>query len=243
MQRSNIVYGIGAILLGLVGLTVADFALQWQPVPPFVPARSLLASIVALAFVLAGAASLVPRFALRGIVALAVLYSAWLILLMLPPLLLQPYLVIRWNAFCEVLALTSAGFVAWSGARPRLLRPARLAFGFGPLVFGTAHFVYADFTAAMIPGWIPFPLFWAYATGCFHIAAGLSILTGRLAPLGSSLLAVMFGCFVLLLHVPRVVHASESRLEWTMLAVAVSLTGSAVIVAASYRATRIFSFR
>jgi hypothetical protein len=65
-----------------------------------------------------------------------------------------------------------------------------------------------------------------------------------LARLGATLLATMFAGFVLLLHVPRVVHAPESRLEWTMMSVAISLTGAAVIVAASYRGTRrLFSVR
>lgn len=33
-------YALGAILLGMVRLAVHDFALQWQPVPQWVPARA-----------------------------------------------------------------------------------------------------------------------------------------------------------------------------------------------------------
>ena len=244
MQQANIVYRAGAVLLGIVGLTVGDFAQQWQPVPDFVPARAVFASAAALALLLAGVTTFLPRHTVRGAGGLAVRYAAWLVLLMLPRVVVQPMQVVRWNGFSEILALTAGGFVAYAAARPNLLRPARLAFGFAPLVFGIAHFTYADFTASMIPTWIPERLFWAYATGCFHIAAGLSILSGVLARLGSTLLATMFAGFVVLLHIPRVVNAPDSRLEWTMTAVAISLTGAAVIVAASYRGTRrLFSVR
>jgi uncharacterized membrane protein YphA (DoxX/SURF4 family) len=238
MQRANIVYGMGAILLGVIGLIVGDFALQWQPVPDTIPGRSILAYITAVALLVAGVATVTPPVSTRGAGALGVLYAAWVVLLMLPRVIAQPLQVVRWNGFSEILALTAGGIVAYAVVKPGLLRPGRLAFGFAPLVFGLAHFTYADFTASMIPTWIPGPLFWAYATGCFHIAAGLSVLSGVLARLGATLLATMFAGFVLLLHVPRVVNAPESRLEWTMLGVALSLTGAAIIVASSYRTTR-----
>jgi uncharacterized membrane protein YphA (DoxX/SURF4 family) len=237
-MRAVLVYGVGAILLGVIGLAVGDFALQWQPVPAWVPARALLARLVAAALLLAGIATVTPRFATRGAAALGILYALWLVLLMIPRAVVQPIGIGVWNGPCEILALTGGGIVAASAIKPQLLRPGRIAFGLAPLVFGAAHFAYADFTASLIPRWIPWPLFWAYATGCFHFAAGLSILSGVQARLAATLLATMMAGFVLLLHVPRVANAPDSRLEWTMLGIATSLTGAAVIVAASYRRGR-----
>jgi uncharacterized membrane protein YphA (DoxX/SURF4 family) len=243
MQRVTFVYGLGAVLLGAVGLVVGDFAMQWQPVPADSPGRAALAYLAATALLLGGLATVTPRFSTRGVGALGILYALWVVLLMLPRLVAQPLQVVRWNGFSEILVLAAGGAVAYAIVQPKLLRPARIAFGFAPLVFGLAHFTYAAFTASMIPSWIPGPLFWAYATGCFHIAAGLSVLSGVLARLGTSLLATMFACFVLLLHVPRVANAPDSRLEWTMLGIALSLTGAAVIVASSYRSRGLFSVR
>jgi hypothetical protein len=45
--------------------------------------------------------------------------------------------------------------------------------------------------------------------------------------LAATLLAVMYGGFALILHLPRVVAAPEARIEWTMLFIAVSLAGAA----------------
>ena len=106
-----------------------------------------------------------------------------------------------------------------------------MAAGLSALVFGAAHFKYAQFAASMVPAWLPpNQIFWAYATGVGHLAAGLALLSGIRAPLGATLLAVMMALFVLLVHVPRVIAAPGEHLEWIMLGVALSLSGSAWVI-------------
>ncbi|WP_332770096.1 DoxX family membrane protein [Phenylobacterium sp.] len=231
------IYGLGAILLGLVGLVWSDFALQWQPVPKDIPLRLPLAYLSAAALLLAGAAVQARRSAVFGAAALAMMYLAWVVLLHGPRVAGHPTNIGAWNGIAEISALAAAGLVGfaslWNGARAAgLSRAGQLIFGLCPLVFGLAHFTYADFTASMVPAWIPpNQLFWAYATGTFHVAAGLGILSGVQARLAARLLSVMFAGFVILLHAPRVFADPDSRLEWTMLAIALSLTGAAWTVA------------
>ena len=111
-------------------------------------------------------------------------------------------------------------------------RWARLALGVCAPVFGIAHFIYADFTASMVPAWIPpSQIFWAYATGWGHVLGGLSLLTGILPRLGAGLYALMLTSFALVLHAPRVLASPDVRVEWTMLAVALTLSGAAWICA------------
>ncbi|WP_457311411.1 DoxX family membrane protein [Sphingomonas sp. UYAg733] len=69
----------------------------------------------------------------------------------------------------------------------------RYLFGVCPLIFGLSHFTYADFTAAMVPGWLPGPLVRAYATGIGHVAAGVGILSGIRSRLAATVLAAMCG--------------------------------------------------
>lgn len=233
------IYGLGAILLGTVGLIWADFLMQWQPVPKDIPLRLPLAYLSAAALLLAGAAVQARRSAVFGAAALAIMYLAWVVLLHGPRVAGHPTNIGAWNGVAEISALATAGLVGfaslWNGARAAgLSRAGQLVFGLCPLVFGLAHFTYADFTASMVPAWIPpNQLFWAYATGTFHVAAGLGILSGVQAKLAARLLSVMFAGFVILLHAPRVFVDPDSRLEWTMLAIALSLTGSAWTVADS----------
>ena len=79
------------------------------------------------------------------------------------------------------------------------------------IVFGFAHFNYIDFTASMVPGWIPFKTFWAWATGAGHLAAGLALVSGIKARLGVTCEAAMMGSFAVLLHLPRVVAAPDQH--------------------------------
>ena len=230
MNRDGVLYGLGAITLGLIGLAFGDFALQWQPVPKDLPAHHLLALFSAASMLVLGLAVLWRRTARPAAAGLAVAYLGW-VALHGPATLAEPASIASWLGVAETLSLSVGGLALFvmlvKEPSPRLRLAVRLLYGLCPLVFGLSHFVYADFTASMVPGWIPNPLFWAYATGAGHLAAGLAILFGVIPRLAATLLATMMGCFVVMLHIPRVMAAPSSQLEWTMMAVAVSLTGAA----------------
>lgn len=241
MTKNMALYALGAVTLGIVGFVVGDFALQWQPVPPGVPLRAPLAYMSAALLAAGGVALLLPRSTRIATLALGCFYGLWAVLLHLPRVLGHVTDVSAWNGFAEISALAAGGITGWtlcavaSSNRSLVARVSRIAFGCCLLVFGLAHFVYADFTATMIPGWLPMPLFWAYFTGCGHLAAGISVVSGIAARLGSTLLAAMFACFVVLLHLPRVFADPTNRIEWTMLGIAASLTGAAWIVRTSFK--------
>ena len=225
-------YGAGALGLGIIGLIFASFALQWQPVPSCIAPHGALAIVSGLILVLAGIATILRPTTTPGAVALALWYGLWVVALHVPIVLAKPS-VGSLLGVAEIFALTTAGLQLQYVRRLRtgpILVWVRILFGLCPLVFGLSHFVYADFTAQMVPGWIPVPLFWAYATGTAHVAAGLAIVTGIRVRLAATLLATMCGLFVLLLHLPRVIATPGSQLEWTMMFVALSITGAAWIM-------------
>lgn len=230
MNRDGVIYGLGAIALGLIGLTFGDFALQWQPVPKDLPAHHLLALFSAATMLALGLAVLWRRTARPAAAGLAVAYLGW-VALHAPATAAEPASIASWLGVAETLSLSVGGLALFAmlAQRPneRLRLAARLLYGLCPLVFGLSHFAYASFTASMVPGWIPYPLFWAYATGCCHLAAGLAIVFGVASRPAATLLATMMGCFVVMLHLPRVMASPGSQLEWTMTAVALSLTGAA----------------
>lgn len=239
MSRNLVLYGLGAVCLGIVGVAFGDFARQWQPVPDAVPFRTPLAYVCAILLAAGGAGALFRRTASRAAAFLAIFYALWVVVLHGPRVFAQPSNVSIWLGLAEILALSAAGATVWALSAPHarraalVLQGARLTFGCCLLVFGLSHFVYAEFTAGMVPEWIPFRTFWAYATGCGHIAAGLSLLTTVLARAASALLTAMLASFVLLVHVPRVAAEPGSHHEWVMIAMATSLTGAALVVWAS----------
>ncbi len=241
MNRDGVPYGLGAIALGIIGLVFGDFALQWQPVPKDLPGHHLLALASGAIMLILGLGVLWTRTARLASAALAVVYLGW-VALHGPDTAAAPASVASWLGVAETLSLSMGGLalLAMSSepADERLRLAARLVYAQCPLVFGLSHFAYADFTAKMVPGWIPHPLFWAYATGVCHLAAGLAILLGLAPRLAATLLTTMMGCFVVMLHVPRVMAAPDSHLEWTMTAIALSLTGAAWALRQSLPAPR-----
>ena len=233
------VYGLGAVVLGLVGLAFADFALQWQPVPKGLQPHTALAYASAALLLAAGLAANFRRWAAPGVGVLVAFYGVWVVALHGPIVVAHPARFGGWQGAAEILAMASGGLMAFAGlgridpGLARVLRQVgRLAFGACLLVFGVSHFLYAKFTASMVPAWIPpGQMFWTYATGIGHFVAGLAILSGVQARLAARMLTLMFGAFVVTLHAPLTAANLHSQLNWLMLAITLALTGAAWCVA------------
>lgn len=237
MRRSDgFVFATGLTGYGLVCLAFGDFGLQWQPVPDWVTGRQPLAWLNGALLATGGALLFWPRSALATARGLALYLLLWVLLLKVPKLFGAPLGVVAWLGFAEIFSLAVGAAMLAAlldpAPRPSWKTAARYAYGICPLIFGLSHFVYLDFTAGMVPGWLPAPFFWAALTGAGHLAAGLAILSGVLSRLAAGMLAAMMGSFALLLHLPRVVADPASQIEWTMLAIATTLAGAAWIVRA-----------
>jgi uncharacterized membrane protein YphA (DoxX/SURF4 family) len=233
------VYALGAIALGLIGLVWGDFALVWQPVPADFPARTLLAYLFSAALLLGGLALCWRPSAARGAAALAVLFTLVVLLMHIPRVLRHPAVFGVYSGVAEQLALATGGYLAYllctsAAGRPApdKLRIGLWAYGICLLLFGGAHFFYLPDTAAMVPHWLPpGQMFWAWATGCAHVAAGLAILSGVQARLAAVMATIMFASFSVLVHIPLLLGDLHSHLNWVMNAMNLSLTGSAWVLA------------
>ena len=234
MNINSALYAAGAILLGIVTICFGDFAMQWQAVPAAVP-RGPLVWLSGALLVAGGAALQTRRWERAGALFLAGFYGFWTVVFHGIKVSGNPGVLIEWNGIAEIGFLTCGAVALYASLVPRnaelLRRWARLMAGSFALMFGAVHFHYAEGTASFVPAWIPpNQLFWAYATGTGYIAAGLALLSGVQARLAATLTTFMMACFVLLLHLPRVIGSPDQHVEWIMLAVASSLTGAAWLI-------------
>jgi uncharacterized membrane protein YphA (DoxX/SURF4 family) len=92
--------------------------------------------------------------------------------------------------------------------------------------------------ASWVPKWLPFPLFWAWFTGAAHCAAGVGLVTGVLGRLAGILAGIMYGTWVLIVHIPRVHATPHDAFEWNGIFVAAALSGSAFLAACAVAAAR-----
>ncbi|HEY4245712.1 MAG TPA: DoxX family membrane protein [Lacunisphaera sp.] len=246
----RILFAVGLTGLGVLSLLFADFAMNWQPVPAWVPFRTILAYASGTILLVGGIGTFLRRTAMWSTLVLAIFVLTWLLFLQVPRVASSPTDAGVWLGFGENALLVSGGWILFASLMLResrwkmrfvgsdgIIRSARILYAVALPIIGVSHFVYADFTASMVPAWLPFHIGFAYLTGAGHMAAGLGLLLGILPRLAAILEAGMITAFVVLLHVPGVAAAPTNRLQWTMMLVAVAYAGSAWIMAGSIRET------
>lgn len=234
------VLAAGMLALGIQALLLHDFISGWQPVPQSWPARSALAIDSALLVTACSAGMLTSRWRRHASVGMAILLLAWLVGLHVPFIAKGPTILAQWlgggeTAFilAGVLVLVRSPDRSPFGIDLRLV--ARMVAGICLLYFAACHFVYAEFTAEMIPIWIPQRLFWVYATGTGYAAAGLAILSGVLARQAAWATAAMMGSFTFLVHIQRIVDSGGAAPAWKLMFATIALAGSAWVLALDTR--------
>ena len=147
------------------------------------------------------------RTALVSILTTGAYLAAWA-LLCVP--ISEPLKVIGWYGFCEALSSLVGAWILYTTLRwksrgsgipisgERAARVARALFGITCVFYGWSHFVYADYTATMVPSWLPGRLEMAYFTGLGHIAAGIGLVVVILPRLAATLEAIMVSLFSIL---------------------------------------------
>jgi len=252
----SVVWGRGLLALASASLAVwslayGDFATS-QPLPAWMPWRQVWIHGSALLLLAASIGVCWARTALPSLRAIGAYLALWAAL-SAPGILAKPLSIGAWYPLCEALtglvgAMILQAMVRWQwpqsplpvGAR-RAVRAAQVLFGLTCVFYGWSHFAYADYTAGMVPGWLPQRLGVAYFTGLGHIAAGIGIIVGIVPWIAATLEAIMVSLFGLLVWVPsffmqpRPAWATPPENQWSELVVSVLLAAAAWIVAISLK--------
>jgi uncharacterized membrane protein len=116
------------------------------------------------------------------------------------------------------------------------LLPLGRVFVATPLaVFGAEHLAEARTLMRLVPAWMPARLFWTYLVGVALFAAALSLSLKKYVRLSTTLLAMMFFLFVLLIHLPNAIAHAENRIYWAIAARDLAFGGGALAFAGAQR--------
>jgi uncharacterized membrane protein len=247
VQFVRYLFASAAAGLALFMLAYGDFAPAGVSLPAGVPGRGIWIHGAAILVLAASAGLCFARTAWVSLLTTGAYLAVWA-LLCIPGS--DPLNLIGWYGFCEALSSLVGAWLLYSTLRweshgPKIAaggaRVAQTLFGITCVFYGWSHFVYADYTATMVPSWLPGRLEFAYLTGFGHVAAGIGLVIGILPRLAATLEAIMVSLFSLLVWVPsfftqpRPNWATPPQNQWSELVVTLVLTAAAWIVAASLR--------
>ena len=251
MRMLKVEQGLLAVVsvgLAIVTVTCGDSALLGHSLPAWLPAREVWVYGCTLAVLAASVGLCFSRTTLASALTISAYHVLWAVTC-IPNIVSKPLSIGAWYGFCEAVTALAGPWILYvllrgqspgSGVqRAGAIRVAQVLFGLTCVFYGWSHFAYADYTAGMVPAWLPHQLEFAYFTGVGHIAAGIGIIVGILPRLAAILEATMMSLFGLLVWLPsfftqpRPAWAASPQFQWSEFVLTLVLAASAWIVAAS----------
>ena len=201
---------------------------------PWLPAIPWLAYVAGAIWVACGAGILAQQTAGRAAMVLGTLFVACALVIVGPVLMKHLGSIPARTVFLEPIAIGCVGLlIPARGAIPEwVAAAARYVFALSLVVFGVDHLQGLAFHASFVPWWLPWHTFWAALFGAAFLAAAVSIAFRVLELWGLAGLGLMFGTWVVSLHLPRVLGYLEgaglrNADEWSSMFIAVAMWGGA----------------
>jgi len=231
------VYGLAAVLFGIVALAWHDFNI-WQQIRVFgdVSHRGVLVFIYGAIELVGGIAIQWRRTAQAGAAALGAI-SLFFALLWVPFIAAKPQVYDFWGNFFEQFSIVSGALIVYATVEntrrsAMLARIGYVCFGLCVISFTLEQLFYLSGTAAFVPKWIPpGQMFWAITTTVAFAIAALALFTGFWDLLASRLLTAMIVGFGLFIWLPALFVDPHKQINWAGNAENLAIAGAAWIVA------------
>ncbi len=234
------IFAFAIFALGVETLVCARMAQEslgagYKAIPalPWLPAIPWLAVAGGVVWMACGIGLMFRLWTRPAAFTLGTLYTLATLVIILPRYLAHPSDMGLRTVVFEPLALASIAFLLpGRDLVPAWLRLAsRVVFAIAMVVFGVDHFLALAPIGTLIPGWIPWHVFWIAFFGAVFIAAGAGIGFGKYERWCWAAIGLMFAVWVITLHVPRTLGwlgipgAINDPDEWSSLFIAIGLWG------------------
>jgi len=233
----RIVFGASAVLFGVIALLWHDVD-TWQTLRQLWRLRfgMVFGECLMIAQIAGGITMQYPRtarLASRVLCAVYLLFS----LACIPGIIAAPAVYAQYGSFFEQFSSLCGATGLYAATEPNAARAvafARLArFGLGvcAISFALSQIIYLQFTAELVPKWIPpNQRFWAILTTIAFALAALAMLIDRHAQLATRLMTLMLTLFGVLVWIPRLLAHPEVHLNWSEFTLTFLIAGAAWLV-------------
>jgi hypothetical protein len=229
------------MLVGLAGQQLYDGYFRPVLIPPFAthfPGEIVLVYLLSAVLILAAAGIVLNIRGRMLALGLAGLFGALFLFCHLPyEFWVDPAgrSMGAWgNALKE--SAMAGGALLVAGSYRGGLGYGRIFFAVTMILFGIEHFLYAQFVQNLVPGWIPWHMFWTYFAGIALIAAGAGFILCIQLRLAGLLLGGAIFIWFLVLHIPRaaVAPVTDNGNELASVFESLGFSGIAFLIAYSY---------
>jgi uncharacterized membrane protein len=239
-------FAVSLIGFGILQFSCGDFVPGRAPSwPASIPGRLIWAYASGLVLIASGTAIISQRQARRAALLSAALIFGWALLRHIPVVAAHRFLDGSWTnlgkavvcvgGLCAVAGSLpeTSGLVSW---RTGFTYLGRISLGYFMIQSGIQHFMFTQFVATLVPGWIPGPRFWTYFAGVALIAGGTGLIFPPTARLAAGMSGLMIFLWLVMLHIPRALNAegqAQRRNEWTAVFEALAFSGLAFVLTGS----------
>ena len=220
----RIFYGIGIAGIGILHFFYKGFRPIIMPVPAeSVENISILIYLIALYILVSGILVSVGKNIRNVSLILGVVFFLFLIAGHLPQRLqYHPEILGRWTDTIKLLALSGGAFImasAFPQSAPHRffdslnkVAPMGTYFFASMLcLFGYGHFASAQGISTIVPGYIPWPLFWTYIAGVALVGSGIAIFINFKVKWIALLLGITLFLWLILLHLYYAIRFPDFR--------------------------------
>jgi uncharacterized membrane protein len=252
IKIGRIFFGIAIAAVGFQQFFISDFhPMILPPHHDWIPGRAIWSWLSGASFMAAGLSIFLGKNGRTvSIILGAVLFA--LFLYYIPyEIILDPYAKYlgSWGDAEKELALSGGAFVM-AGSFPeenanvrnrffftrlfeKLIPYGGIFFSITMISFGIDHFLYTKQVATLVPGWIPYPIFWTYFAAVALIGSGAAIILRFKLKLIATLLGIMILLWFIVLHIPRAIAQPFANKEEEIFSAysALAFSGIALVIA------------
>lgn len=234
----RVVFGLSAVLFGVIALMWRDVD-TWQNMSTIwsLPLGIWIGDALMVALIAGGIGMLFLPTERASSIVLSVVFVAFSISC-IPGIIQTPTQYVAYGSFFNIFSMLVGAIAIVAATESDAERcavlgiAARIGLGVCAVSFAVAQWVYLQYTAQLVPAWIPpSRVFWTWATTIAFFLAAVAMLADYKARLAVRLMGLMLFLFGFIVWVPLLVQHPQAHFNWSEFSLTMLIAGAAWVVA------------